>query len=219
MRDFSLVDAAIVDTDPADVAIQRSIGPWAHLTPREGAEILAGYGRPWWVVGGYAIQAFTGRPRMHHDLDIGFFRSDLPVLCEHLGSDDDLWSVGSGLLRQINDDFPDLHAESGQVWFRRHAWSPWLVDLLASPGQGDVWEHKRDPEFRAPLDEVTWADGDGIRYLAPDLVLGMKARACRPRDDADFHATRDLLTDPDRARLREFLERFHPQHAWLAALG
>jgi len=219
MRDFSLVDAAIVETDPVDVALQRAIGPWAHLGPHHAAEILSGFRGDWWVVGGHAIEAFTRVQRQHHDLDVGFFRADLPALREHLGSAYDLWSVGSGLLRLIDDDFPDLHAESDQVWFRQHAWSPWLIDLLASPRDGDRWVHKRDPSLAAPLDQVTWTDQDGIRYLAPDLVLTMKAKARRPRDDADFQVTKDRLTEPARARLQDFLRRHHPQHPWLTALG
>ena len=218
MRDFSAVDAAITDTDPVDIAFQRSGGPWAHLTAAHGAELLAGFHRPWWVVGGHAIEAYTQVSRHHHDLDIAFFRSDLPALRQALAVDYDLWSVGAGLLRLIDDANPDPHEKSGQVWVREHAYSPWLVDLLATPGGPDRWTHKRDSSIVADLGEVTWTDADGVRYLEPDLVLTFKAKRHRPQDDADFAAAADKLSSAGKSRLRQFLRRHHPEHAWLAAL-
>jgi hypothetical protein len=218
VRDFSAVDAAIVTTDPVDIAIERAIGPWKLLTVSEGAELLTGFRRPWWVVGGHAIEAYTGVSRHHHDLDIGFFRSDLPALRQALAGEYDLWSVGSGLLRLIDDTNPDLHERSGQVWVRRHAYSPWLVDLLATPGGPDQWIHKWDPSVVADLAEVTWTDANGIRYLAPDLVLTFKAKLHRPQDDADLAATADKLSPAGRSRLQQFLRRHHPDHPWSAAL-
>jgi aminoglycoside-2''-adenylyltransferase len=218
VRDYSTVDAAIVTTDPEDIAFERALGPWAHLTVLEGAELLARFRRPWWVVGGHAIEAYTGVSRPHHDLDIAFFRSDLPALRQALMEDYDLWSAGSAMFRLIDDAFPDLHPESDQVWVRRHAWSPWLVDLLATPGEDGQWIHRRDRTFVADLDEVTWTDADGVRYLAPDLVLSFKAKHARRQDDADFAATVARLNPDQISRLRQFLRQHHPGHAWSAAL-
>ena len=67
----------------------------------------------------------------------------------------DLWAVGSGLIRQITDNCLDLHRGAGQVWFREHAWAPWLIDLLTTTGDANHWVHKRDPEFSARLADVT----------------------------------------------------------------
>jgi aminoglycoside-2''-adenylyltransferase len=219
VRDFSTVDAAILTTDPEEIAFERAGGPWAHLTVGEGAELLAGFQRPWWVVGGHAIEAFTGVTRDHHDLDIAFFRSDLPALRQALTAEYDLWSVGSGLFRLIDDNSPDLHDRSSQIWVRRHAWSPWLTDLLATPDENGRWIHKRDRTLVADLAEVTWTDADGIRYLAPELVLTFKAHRPRPQDEADFTAAVGRLGPAARARLRSFLQEHYPEHAWLAALG
>jgi hypothetical protein len=36
--------------------------------------LLAGLDLPVWVVGGWAIEAFTGARREHQDLDVTFFR-------------------------------------------------------------------------------------------------------------------------------------------------
>ncbi|NUO34083.1 MAG: hypothetical protein HOQ27_03255 [Dermatophilaceae bacterium] len=50
----------------------------------------------------------------------------------------------------------------------------WLTQRV--PAQRDVdgrWQSKRDPSFTAPLERVTWGR-DGVRHLAPGLVLSHK---------------------------------------------
>jgi len=133
-------------------------------------------------------------------LDIGFFRRDLAVLRQALGDRYDLWSVGSGMLRPLTDTFPDLHEGSEQVWIREHAWSPWRLDLLATEDRDGQWVNKRETSFAAPLEEITWVADDGIRYLAPDLVLAIKAKLKRPKDDGDLDAALPLLDAPARDR-------------------
>lgn len=220
-RDWSLVDAAITATDPEDIALQRAYGPWQQLDDRDAQALLAGAGfdRVWWVCGGYAIEAFTGVARGHHDIDIGFFRCDLPRLRETVGDAYDLWSVGSRMLRLIDDHEPDLHEHSAQVWIRRHAYAPWLLDMLATVDLDGHWVHPRDSSQAVPLDEVTWVDASGIRHLDPDIVLAIKARARRATDEADFQACRNLLDERRRARLTAFLKAHHPDHPWLAELA
>jgi hypothetical protein len=195
------------------------LGPWARVPPRDAASILTDFDRPWFVVGGYAIEAFTGVRRPHHDLDIEFFRADLSRLRDALSARYALWSVGSGLLRLIDDSNPGLHAESDQVWIREHAWAPWLLDLLASSGSGEEWVHRRDPTARRPLAEVVWTDDEGVRYLAPEIVLSFKAPGRRPQDEADFAACAGRLGDSQRTWLAEFLERNLPGHPWLDRLA
>ncbi|MFL5719528.1 MAG: nucleotidyltransferase domain-containing protein, partial [Chloroflexota bacterium] len=70
--------------DDDDQAFEHWYGPWDPLTPVEVGALLAGVAIPWWIVGGWAIDAFTGRPRDHHDIDVGFFRADLGAMLEHL---------------------------------------------------------------------------------------------------------------------------------------
>ena len=218
VRDYSAIDPAIHASREEDIAFERRFGPWAAPTPVEAVAVLAAFPRPWWVCGGYAVEAFTGVVRPHDDLDIGFFRRDLAVLREALGDRYDLWSVGSGMLRPLTDTFPDLHAGSEQVWIREHAWSPWRLDLLATEDRDGQWVNKRETSFAAPLKEITWVADDGIRYLAPDLVLAIKAKLKRPKDDGDLEAALPLLDAPARDRLRSFLERQHPHHEWLTRL-
>ena len=57
-------------------SLVRAVGS-AHPGRRRG-RCSRSLDAPWWIVGGWAIDAFTGRPREHHDIDVGFFRADLP---------------------------------------------------------------------------------------------------------------------------------------------
>ena len=70
--------------------------PWDPPTPAAVADLLAGLGEPWWIVGGWAIVAFTGRSRQHEDIDVAFFKADLPVVLDHLLTGHCAWSNLSG---------------------------------------------------------------------------------------------------------------------------
>jgi hypothetical protein len=58
-----------------------------------------------------------------------------------------------------------------------------------------------------------------VRYLNPELALIMKAKLDRPKDTQDLVATLPQLRDAARQRLRDYVERTHPGHAWLGRMG
>src|SRR5438270_2918408 len=52
---------------------------------REAVSVMAGFGRPWVVAGGWAIDLFLGRiRRAHKDVDIAIFREDQLELRRYL---------------------------------------------------------------------------------------------------------------------------------------
>lgn len=51
---------------------------------------------------------------------------------------------------------------------------------------------------------------DGVPSLRPEVVLHMKARLAREKDDADFEAAPPLLDEEARAWLRDALELANP---------
>jgi hypothetical protein len=204
------------DLSPEELAFQRVYGPLEPFSLVEAAEVLDGVGLSWWVVGGVAIEAFTGVPRHHEDIDLSILRHDLPRLRDHLAPHFHLWAAGPGLLHLA--DGTEMPAESEQVWLREHALAPWRCEFLLNTDVGGRWQSKRDPGFTAPLEEVTWVK-DGIRYLNPELVLSHKAKASRPKDDDDLGAAWPLLDEGQRAFLVDFLERCQPAHPWLARLA
>lgn len=70
----------------------------------------------------------------------------------------------------------------------------------------------------ASVEDVTWVADDGIRYLLPQIVLVYKARLRRPKDEPDFEAALPILTEPQRAWMRQALASVVPDHHWLDRL-
>lgn len=190
-------------------------GRWDPLTPEEVRDLMDGYTGSWWIAGGYAIEAFTGVSRPHHDVDMVIWRSDLYELRRHLGGRFHLWSVGGGMLRPLNEEFPELHEKSSQVWVRTNASEDWLLDVLMNDRKEGLWVFKRRPEWAYPLDEVTWVDVSGVTYLRPEYVLAMKARHARPQDEVDLQITLPELSAEARTWLRQGIAVMHPDHDWL----
>lgn len=191
-------------------------GHWAPLRPTEVLDLLGGGGFPYWIAGGWAIDAFTGRSREHADIDVTVLARDFAAVRDRLHGYH-IWEA-QGSLRPLlpGAAMPD---EDGQVWVRRDAASPWLVDLLLTPADGDDWVCKRDRSIRLPLDVIGWTSADGAPYLKPEIVLLMKAKHDQPKDRADFDAALPLLDPAARDWLVTGLRSVHPGHPWLAALG
>jgi RimJ/RimL family protein N-acetyltransferase len=205
--------------DDSDEAFERWYGPWDPFSVDQIAELLHGFGAPWWIVGGHAIEAFTGVRRPHEDIDVALFRRDLPALRACLPPVYQAWSAGSGLLRPLDDDHPDPHPEAGQVWIREHALAPWKADFILMDERDGAWVWKHDPSVALALDESTWVDAAGVRYANPEIVLAHKARTLEGRHDADFRAAWPMLDARSRSWLRETIERRYPGHPWLSRMA
>jgi hypothetical protein len=201
-----------------DEAFFRLYGDWAPLDPPQLAAFMAGFPRPWWIVGGWSIDAFTGTPREHEDVDLSILACDIPALREHVGDRWHLWSNHGGTLRPLNDDHPEVLDVGSQIWIRASARDPWIIDLPITPDRDGMWTNKRLADDVRPLDRATWVAGDGIRYLNPEITLLFKARLGRPKDDVDLARTWSRLGREQRAWLRDAVRRLHPEHAWLERL-
>jgi hypothetical protein len=194
----------------------RWYGPWTPPAPFEVAQIFAGMAAPWWIVGGWAIETFTGQSREHEDIDVAVFRGDLPILLDQLLPNYCVWSNRSGALRPLRT--PDeLVEDCRQLWVRRDGASPWLFDLLLTPHEADTWISIRDDRIRRPFAETVFTH-DGIHYLRPEVVLHLKARSSRAKDDGDFSAAVAMLEADARAWLRSALRLVNPDHPWLERL-
>jgi hypothetical protein len=197
----------------------RLYGAWAPLDPPQLAAFMSGFPRPWWIVGGWAIEAFTRAPREHEDIDLSILACDVPALREHVGDRWHLWSNHGGTLRPVNDRHPEVLDRESQIWIREHAGAPWVIDLPLTPDRDGLWTNKRWPEHVAPVEEVTWVADDGIRYLNPEIALHYKARSDRPKDSRDLERTWPLLDERRREWLLEGLRATEPGHAWLERLA
>jgi hypothetical protein len=204
--------------DADDIAFTDVYGDWDPLTPSELAILMEGFAEPWWIVGGHAIEAFTGVRRLHEDIDMVVFADAVPALREQLGETFHLWSNHGGTFRIIDDQHPEPLDPLCQIWMRENARSPWRVDCILNPSRDGRWVSRRDDTFEAELEEVTWVSDAGVRYLNPEVALLFKARQQRRKDDIDLDNALPLLTDRQRGWLRDAVRRTYGDHDWIERL-
>ncbi|MGE0600247.1 MAG: nucleotidyltransferase domain-containing protein [Dehalococcoidia bacterium] len=179
--------------------------------------ILDGLNVPWWIAGGYAIDAFawSGR-REHDDIDVSLFHGDQKAAHEHFGEWELHCADPPGTLRPWRDG-ESLGPEIHDIWARRNSADAWRFQLMLNPGGPGDLVYRRDPRISWPIDEATFVK-DGVRYLAPEIQLLFKSRRPRPKDEQDFADCLPLLSASQRAWLAETLREQSPGHAWLGRL-
>ena len=93
------------------------------------------------------------------------------------------------------DRWPDVQDPESQIWVRRDAGSPWVIDLPLTPDRDGVWTNKRLPDHVAPGSRRSpgWPT-TGSATSSPEIVLIYKARLApaqgRPRPRPDLAAAR-----------------------------
>lgn len=198
-------------------ARQTPWGTWDHLPLTEVIAIFDGFPHPWWIAGGYAIDAFAGPGRREHDdIDVSLFHSDQLALREHVRGWDVHAADPPGTLRTwAAGEVLPLHVHD--IWARGHADDPWRFQVMLNPGGPDEFVCRRDERIRMPLREALWSK-DGVRYLAPEIQLLFKAKGVRPKDEQDFADCLPMLSARQVEFLRGALLLTLPGHAWLRRL-
>lgn len=195
----------------------RWYGGWDPLDPATIAPFMEGFDRPWWIIGGWSIEAFTGIAREHEDMDISILSSDAQAFRLFLADRYTPWNVDEGWFRPFDARFTDVRPDS-QVWVRRDAWSPWILDVPFTPDTDGRWTNKRHLAHTEELDDVTWVAPDGLRYARPEVTLMFKASQARDKDRRDAEVALPRLDARARRWLREAVARFDPDHKWVKAL-
>ena len=191
----------------------RWYGGWDPLDPSTIGAFMDGFDRPWWIIGGWSIEVFTGVPRAHEDMDISILSSDAGTFREFLGERWTAWNVDDSWFRPFDHRFVDVRPDS-QVWVRRDAASPWVLDVPFTPDTDGRWTSKRNPAHTEDLDAVTWVGPDGLRYARPEVVLMYKAAQAREKDRRDAEVTIPLLDTSSRRWLRDAVARIDRDHPW-----
>lgn len=198
-------------------AFTRWYGGWDPLTPATIGDFMAGFDRPWWVIGGWSVEAFTGVPREHEDMDISVLACDAEAFRLFLGDRWTPWNVDDSWFRPFDDRFGPVRPDS-QLWVRRDARSPWVLDVPLTPDTDGRWTNKRHRDHTEELEDVTWVAPDGLRYARAEVSLMFKAAQSREKDRRDAEVALPLLDAPARRWLRDAVGAMHPQHAWLDVL-
>ncbi len=208
-------------SDPAEPLswddLVRWYGDWDPLDPTTIGAFMDGFDRPWWIVGGWSIEAFTGVSRPHEDMDISILSRDAPAFREFLGDRWTGWNIDEDWLRPFSHRFPEVSSDS-QVWIRRNAQSPWVLDVPFTPSTDGRWSNKRHLAHTENLKDVTWIAPDGLRYARPEVTLMFKAAQQRPKDRIDAEVALPMLDEPARRWLRETIARMNPDHEWARKL-
>ena len=198
--------------EPAE--FQRWYGGWDPLSPGTIAEFMAGFDRPWWIIGGWSIAAFTGVHRDHEDMDISILSSDAEAFRAFLGDRWTPWNVDEGWFRPFDHRFTSVRPDS-QVWVRRDAHSPWVLDVPFTPDTDGRWTNKRHLAHTEDLGDVTWVASDGLRYAKPEVTLMFKAAQSRAKDRVDADITLPMLDSTAREWLSTAVARIDPNHPWI----
>lgn len=199
-----------------EFSAQELTSQWVHaLSPGQVAERLAGVTTPWCVVGGWAIELFTGWARPHEDIEIAVPAAGYPELrARFAGCEFDMPFEGRVWRSATAEEFAATH----QTWVRDPVTDRYLVDVFREPHDGDVWICRRDDRIRLPYSEIVRRTHDAVPYLAAEATLLFKAKACRDKDEHDFAAALPLLDTRQRARLASWLGLAHPGHPWIRRL-
>lgn len=191
---------------------------WSPWHPQELARRLCGIGRPWCVVGGWALDLWHGvETRPHEDLEFTILRDDLGLFCAAL-PEMRFHAVGDGRVEPLGVDEAPA-AGIAQVWCEDVAARCWRVDMMLEDGTPDMWVYKRDRSVRRPRGEMVHVTEDGIPYLAPEAILLFKAKYRRDKDEVDFTNSLPKLGTAQRLWLKTRIAEAYPGHGWLQTLG
>ncbi|MGY9063822.1 nucleotidyltransferase domain-containing protein [Streptomyces sp. CAS3] len=191
---------------------------WADAwRPEQIAERLNGVSAPWCVAAGWALDLFRGeQTRDHGDLELAVPAAAFVEIRDRF-PEYAFDAVGSGKV-WVDAGAEEL-AGTHQTWLRDPASGQFLLDVFREPHDGGTWICRRDQSLRLPYDAIIERTADGIPYLIPELVLLFKAKATRPKDQADFEGILPLLSQARRDALSAWLTRVHPGHGWSAKLA
>lgn len=186
-------------------------GVWEPLSLPDTRETFAGFGSPWWIAGGYAVELAAGRAfREHADIDVLLLRPD-QLAAQRLLPDWEWWAADPpGTLRPWQPEEilpPHVH----DIWCRPGPDEPWRLQLMLDETDGADWVSRRDPRIRRPISRL-----GSEHVLAPEVQLFYKARAPRPKDEQDFDALLPVLTDDQKRWLAEAVELTGGNSSWLA---
>ena len=193
---------------------------------------MSSYTAPWYICGGWAVDAWLGRiTRDHGDVDVSVFVQDQRALFEHLDgwqllAHDPAWSPSENTAwwdgRRDLSATTHIHARppelSGAVPEQGIATAEegFNLEFYLDDRDGDDWTLLRDPPVSIPISDAVKTSPWGVPAAVPEVLLFFKSRDMRRRDKLDFGALLPGLTREQRAWLRDAIAR--AGHPWLSGL-
>jgi Aminoglycoside-2''-adenylyltransferase len=185
------------------------------------ASVMHGFGLPWFISGGWAIDLFLGRvTRGHADIEIGTYRRDQRALSEHMhgwafekaiqtpGRKEWVcWEIGEELQLPIHQ----IKAKDVRGGFQE-------IEFFLNERTETDWLSRRHPGLTRLIDEVAISGSHSIPILAPEIQLLFKAQPTRAKDELDFAVALPRLNASQRNWLARSLRAYHPEHEWRRAI-
>ena len=209
------------------------------------AELMSTFPGPWYLCGGWAVDAWLGRQtREHGDVDFAVFQDDQRALFDHLsgwqtiGHDNSVDDASSEPWNRRWLDLPaHIHARpeardatDGSLYDadQRFAHNGADLDIQLNERSGEEWVLNREPRVAMPLDRCAGQSAWGVPTVVPQVILFYKAyspvwrdtprAAPRPHDELDFFALLPQLTADQRLWTWEAISSVDPAHPWLTQL-
>jgi hypothetical protein len=194
------------------------------------ADHLAGYGRDWFICGGWAADLLLGRQtRDHLDVDIQVFQEDQGVLRSHLGG----WRL-LGHDNAVAEDSPDQWdgrwlEPPAHIHANTESMAGTELDIQIGQRTGDEWILSNEPQVTLPVSAcrgiASWGD---LPVVSAPIIVYFKAippryrtnprPARRAHDEEDFDTLPPTLDPAQRAWLRTAITAHQPDHDWLSRL-
>lgn len=206
--------------------------------------LMSTFDRPWFVCGGWAVDAWLGRQtREHGDFDITVFHDDQAALFDHLSG----WNLiahdpnVAGATTEPWDgrtlDLPaHIHARPGgarnrdllEAWVRTpgsQSRDGQDLEVILNKREADVWVMDEERLVSLPVAR-SFRPALGVPVAVPEALMFFKATAYRgvpgyPRahDEADYRSLVPVLSAEGLAWLREAITRVDSAHPWLSTLN
>jgi hypothetical protein len=180
------------------------------------ASLLSGLTVPWWITGGWAIDLAAGHlTRDHVDVNVMMLERDEHALRGLTGVDIQLiadgqppgpWPAGR---RLTAGPVPDRRVGDRLILHGENLLLP--AEVIPASAVGAVWVYRHGARiFTRPLADMT-RYRQGIPFLAPEVVLLIKARPGTDRpgtdnDQRDFEAALPMLSAGQRWWLKDAIE-------------
>lgn len=207
------------------------------------AGLMSSFDRPWFVCGGWAVDAWLGRvTRQHGDFDITVFHDDQRALFHHLSGwnliahDPNVPDATTEPWDGRTLDLPaHIHARPGgalnrdlvEAWVRTpgsQARDGQDLEVILNESDGTRWVMDEGRLVSLPVDR-SFRPALGVPVAVPEALMFFKATAYhgmpgypRAHDEADFVALLPLLSGDQRDWLEQAISRRSPAHPWLATL-
>lgn len=183
---------------------------------KEITSLMSGFDKPWFFVGGWAIDLFLGKETRHHqDIEIGIFRNDQRELKDYFKD----WSfkkVSSGEFFPWEDEFLQLPIHEIHGLNKSNGNH---IEILLNEKMGSFWRFRRDLSITYPIKTALSHTHINIPYLNPEIVLLYKAKNTRAKDHQDFMGIINYLDNQKQKWLRSAIGSQDPHHDWLKLLA